>query len=311
MRLRRCHAWWGAAGLALLVACAPARAMEAGQSPYLKGYTDFGTGILPPPGVALRNDLYVYNGAERSQVPQGQATAHLKTVTDIVGLTVSTPLEVFGARYAFAVRGAWSDLSADQTLAPPRPRPTTSRDGRLDAFNDVVVSPLVLGWQAGNLHWIFSVPVRLPVGAYDKSRVVNAGRNVFAAIPQLSVTWLDPTSGWEVSGAALYAVSSNNPDTSYKSGDILHVDLAVGRMLTPQFKLGVVGYYAQQLSDDSGTGAIYGPRRMRVLGIGPAASFSFALNGVPMTLVAKYYREFDAQNTTEGDAGLLSLRTRF
>lgn len=285
--------------------------MEAGQSPYLKGYTDFGTGVLPPPGVVLRNDLYFYSGSERSQVPQGQVTAHLKTFTDILGLTVSTPYEFLGARYAFAVRGAWSALGADQTLAPPAPRPATTRDGSLDALNDAVISPLILGWQAGNLHWIFSVPVRLPVGAYDKNRVVNAGRNVYSAMPELSVTYLDPKSGWDVSGTALYVTSSNNTDTHYKSGNIVHIDLAAGKMLTPQFKLGVVGYYAQQISDDSGAGAIFGDRRLRILGVGPAASFSFVANGVPMTLVAKYYREFDAQNTTQGDVGMLSLRTRF
>ncbi|HXD46697.1 MAG TPA: transporter [Pseudolabrys sp.] len=295
----------------MLAAGAPARAMEAGQSPYLKGYTDFGIGVLPPPGVVLRNDLYFYSAAEHSQVPQGQATAHLKTVTDILGLTVSTPYEFLGARYAFAVRGAWSSLSADQTLAPPAPRPAVARDGRLDAFNDAVISPLILGWQAGNLHWVFSVPVRLPVGAYDKNRVVNAGRNVYALMPEVSVTYLDPKSGWEVSGTALYAMSSNNTDTNYKSGNIVHIDAAAGKMLTPRFKLGVAGYYAQQISDDSGAGAIYGARRLRILGVGPVASFSFVANGVPMTLVAKYYREFDAQNTTQGDAGMLSLRTRF
>ena len=295
----------------MLVAGGSARATEAGQSPDLKGYTDFGTGILPPPGVVLRNDLYFYSGTERSQVPQGQVTAHLKTVTDILGLTVSTPYEFLGARYAFSVRGAWSSLSADQTLAPPAPRPAIVREGRLDALNDVVISPLVLGWQAGNLHWIFSVPVRLPVGAYDKNRVINAGRNVYSAMPEVSVTYRDAKAGWEVSGAALYVTSTNNTDTNYKSGDIVHIDFAAGKMITPQLKLGVVGYYAQQVSDDSGTGAIYGDRRMRILGVGPALSFSFVANGVPMTLVAKYYREFDAQNTTQGDAGMVSLRTRF
>lgn len=312
VRQRVCHVLRsGIAAVVLLAASTAAHAMEGGQSPYVKGYRDFGTGVLPAPGVVLRNELYVYSGTEHSTIPQGQLTAHLKSASDILALSVVTPYEILGASYAFSVRGAFSGVTTDQTVAPPLPRPAITRNGRLDALNDLVVSPLILGWHADRLHWIVSVPVRLPAGNYDKNRIANAGRNVWAFMPQLGVTYFDPGSGWEVSGAAIYAISENNPDTNYKSGDIVHFDFAIGKMLTPQFKLGVLGYYAQQLNADSGSGAIYGDRKMRIAGIGPGVSYSFRLNGTLMTLVAKYYREFDAQNTTQGDAGSLSLRIRF
>lgn len=41
-------------------------------------------------------------------------------------------------------------------------------------------------------------------------------------------------------------------------------------MLTPQLKIGAVGYYAQQLSADSGAGGTFGSRKLRVAGTGPA-----------------------------------------
>ena len=67
----------------------------------------------------------------------------------------------------------------------------------------------------------------------------------------------------------------------------------------------------QQLDGDSGAGAIFGDRKVRVAGVGPGATITFPVGAVPVTLVAKYYREFDAQNTTQGDAGTLSMRVRF
>jgi len=196
-------------------------------------------------------------------------------------------------------------------VIPPSPRPTVIRNGNLDAVNDFVISPVIVGWHAGNLHWNASASVWLPIGSYDKTRLANTGRNVIAWSPQFGVTYFDPKSGWEVSGAGIYVINSKNNDTNYQSGDMVHVDFAIGKMLSQQFKLGMVGYYAQQIQGDSGTGALAGDRKLRVVGVGPGVSYDFAMNSMPVTLVAKYYHEFDAQNTTQGDAGTLSLRVKF
>ena len=297
----------------LLVATihASATAMEGIQSPYLKGYRDFLTGVLPSPGVQWRQDLYLYSGTEHSTVPQGQLTVGFKGVTNILGATVVTPYHILGGDYGFAVRGAFSDISADQTLVPPRPRATIMRSGSLDAFNDVVVSPVIVGWHSGNLHWNISASVWLPAGSYDKNRLGNTGRNTWAVSPQIGATYFDRKTGWEISGAAIYVTSWKNPDTNYQSGDMAHFDFAVGKMLSRQFKLGVVGYYAQQLTADSGAGAMFGERRLRVAGLGPGATFTFVVNDLTVNFVAKYYREFAAQNTTQGDAGSLSVRIKF
>jgi len=302
------YAGYVAVGL-LIASHAGAKAMEGGQSPYFKGYRDFMTGVLPSPGVQVRNDLYVYSGTEHSTIPQGQLTIGLKAVSDIVALTRVTPYQILGGDYGFAVRGAVTDVNGSQSVAAPRG--TASAGGKLDGLNDIVVSPIIIGWHAGNFHWNVSASVWVPAGSYDKNRTPNTGKNVWGFSPQVGMTYFDPASGWEISAAAIYVTNSTNTATNYRSGDMAHVDFAFGKMLTPQFKLGLVGYYAQQLTDDSGTGAILGARRLRVLGIGPGASFNFAVNDVPVTLVAKYYHEFDAQNTTQGDTGVLSARVKF
>ena len=259
----------------------------------------------------VRDDLYMYSGTEHSRIPQGQLGVGYRTTTDILGATFVTPWQMLGGNYAFSIRGAYSDIGASETVAAPGPRPPVVRSGGLDAFNDMVITPVILGWHAGNWHWNVSASVWVPVGSYESSRLANTGKNYWSVSPQAGVTYLDQSSGWEVSAAAAYLTSSQNPATNYQSGDAAHIDFAVGKLLTPQFKLGAVGYWEQQLDADSGTGAIFGDRKIRVLGVGPGASFSFFVDRVPVTLVAKYYHEFDAQNTTQGDTGTLSVRAKF
>ena len=299
-----------AAPLLLLFFLSPASAMEGGQSAYFKGYRDFLTGVLPKQGVQIRHDLYVYSGTERSTIPQGQLTLGVKQVSNVLGVTYVTPYRILGGDYAFAIRGGVTNIDANQSLLN-RFGVTTRRSGELTSFNDIAINPVIIGWHAGNFHWNVLAAVFLPAGSYDKNRLPNTGRNVWAVSPQFGATYFDPKSGWELSGAAIYMTSFANTDTNYKSGDIVHFDYAAGKMLTPAFKLGVVGYYAQQLSADSGAGATFGHRKLRVAGIGPGVTYSFALNDMVVNLVAKYYREFSAQNTTQGDAGTLSLRIKF
>ncbi len=286
-----------------------ARAMEGGQSPYFKGFRDFMTGVLPGPGVQVREDLYVYSGTERSTVPQGRLTVDLKTVSSVLSTTFVTPYQFLGGDYAFAVRGAVTDVNASQSVATPRG--TLSASGKLTGFNDIVVNPIIVGWHSGYFHWNVSASVWMPAGSYDKNRTANTGKNVWAFSPQFGVTYFNLKTGWEISGAAIFITATTNSATNYRSGDIAQFDFALGKAFSPQFKLGLVGYYAQQLNDDSGSGAILGGRKMRILGVGPGATYSFSLNGVAINLVAKYYREFDAQNTTQGDSGTLSARIKF
>ena len=301
-----------AAGCALLVAAiGSAIAMEGGQTPSVRGYRDFMSGVLPSPGVYVREDTYIYRGTERSTVPQGQLRVDLNVVANILNATVVTPYQILGGHYAFGVRGGYSDISATQAVAFNRPRVTMTRTGSVDGFNDIVVSPIIVGWHSGYFHWNVAASVWMPAGDYDKARLVNPSRNYWSVAPQFSATYFDPKAGWDVSAAGMYIVSYENTATHYNSGDVIQIDLAAGKMISPQFKLGVVGYYLQQVTPDSGIGDTVGDRKLRVAGAGPAATFSFSVNNVPLNVVAKYYREFSAQNTTQGGSGTLSIRAAF
>ena len=89
------------------------------------------------------------------------------------------------------------------------------------AFGDITITPL-LNWTQGNLHTSLTLQFFLPTGYYlaatasipDQSvNVLNAGKNRFAFDPTLSMTWFDPTTGWEYTGALGFTFSAKKDTT--------------------------------------------------------------------------------------------------
>ena len=92
----------GIAGIALATA-SPALAAESASSPYINGYRNFLTGIVPPqPGIYLRNDWFFYEGDAGAAVIDGRAQAGVRD--DIMAVlfapTVITPHKILGGTYA-------------------------------------------------------------------------------------------------------------------------------------------------------------------------------------------------------------------
>jgi hypothetical protein len=67
-----------------------------------------------------------------------------------------------------------------------------------------------------------------------------------------------------------------------------------------------------QTTADSGPGATLGSNESRVYGAGPILTYSLgAGTPTPLTLVAKWYHEFGAVNTLEGDTVVGSASFKF
>jgi hypothetical protein len=99
------------------------------------------------------------------------------------------------------------------------------------AQGDTAFAPLVLGWDAGNLHWNFALFGFAPTGEYERKQLANTSLNHWAVMPRLAATWFDPKTGWQASGAAIFSVSWDNPATDYETGDILNLDGAITKIL--------------------------------------------------------------------------------
>ena len=293
-----------------------AHAAEFGTGPWVKGYSDIFSGILPPvPGVYVRNDAYHYDGSANRTVFDGlvQIGVEEKYLADIMAVTYVTSAKILGGTYAFAVAPSVVDMNVDVNVGigrftvpvgpvniPVGPFSFNFSDSEV-ALGDTAFAPLILGWNAGNFYWNFTLFGFAPTGDYNVHQLANTSQNHWAVMPRLAATYFDPKTGWEASGAAIYSVSWENPATNYETGNILNLEGAITKNFGP-LGVGGVAYAMIQTTPDSGAGARLGSFESQVFGIGPIVSLTLGgATPTPLTLLVKWYHEFDAENTFEGN----------
>ncbi|GEC17693.1 SphA family protein [Nitrobacter winogradskyi] len=299
------------------VAClwgAPVNAAEGGIGAYLLGSRSKEAGITPPPGVYFNDDTYFYDakiGGGRS-LPIGGlliANVSMQTWLNLPTTLWVTPAKIFGGDLAFSLTSSVGGprVNANLLVNSPRFGPIgVSATDANTALSDFFVQSFV-GWQAGNFHWQLGVGGIFPSGTYVAGQLSNASLNRRAVDLFGTLTWLDPAIGWDLSAAAGFTFNQTNIATDYKSGDEFHLEWAATKYLTKKFTVGLIGYYYQQLTPDSGTGARLGAFEGRVMALGGSVGYTFEVGKLPISTRLKVYREFDATNHLEGTSGFFTV----
>ena len=181
-----------------------------------------------------------------------------------------------------------------------------SRAGSTSGFGDLTLMPVALGWHAADWYSNFALSVIAPTGQYDPNKAVNLSAHYWAVDSSYSVSYLTQT-GLDLSVSAGYTVNFENPATHYRSGDVAHVDLALGHNLTRAFKIGAGAYAIVQVTGDSGSGARLGPFKSDIYGAGPAFDYTRTLGSIEFDVQLRGYREFGAQNHLTGTAAYLTV----
>lgn len=316
--------FFGALALvAAMAAGGTATAAEFGASPWLKGYTDIFGGVVPTaPGLYFRADAYHYSGDVATTIFNGriQAGVDQEYTATVPSFTYVTPWKLFGGTYAVAVAPTIVAMDVDARLSVPaftgalgiRRGPFTFARGDTNlSAGDTVFSPLVLGWNEGNFHWNFALFALAPTGDYSTSQLANTSLNHWSIMPRFALTYFDPQTGWQATGAAIYTWNFENEDTNYETGDILNLEGTVTKNFGP-LGIGVAGYAMIQTTGDSGAGARLGSFKSEVYGIGPIASFTTSADPTKaLTVILKWYHEFEAQNAFEGDTVDIAVSFKF
>jgi hypothetical protein len=295
----------------LVLAASPAAAVENGFSIYPKGFSDFMSGILPPqPGVYLSSIYYHFNGSTGAAVRNGVTEFGVDMSLDAGFLrgTYVSGSEYLGGRYAMGGAIAVAGSSLDANLVGPRG--AASFHASNSGFADSIFTPVVIGWDNGNFHWNGSFSLYVPTGGYEKGQL-NIGRNVVGFWPGAAMTWFDPASGWDVSGALTFVAMTRNDATDYQSGNLMHLDWAIGNHIAPGWEVGLAANWVQQLSDDSGSGARLGPFKAQSFGLGPAVNYSGKVGNTPVSFTAKWERDVTSTNTIGGDLITVSATVVF
>jgi len=265
-----------------------ASATEFGFNAYILGLTLPMSGYTPPPGVYFWDTFALFRG---SRLIPGTST---RVTTDIVAnipiVSWFPDVKLFGADPGFAV-----------TV------PFASNRVTVNSHADEIVSiadtqySAILGWHAGEHHWNVVLTGFAPTGNFNLNRFSLTSLNHPALDLKGAYTHLSLQTGLEVTGALGLTLNARNTATHYQSGAELHFEWAVNQHFPFGLAAGVGGYFYQQVTDDHGSGAIFGPFRGRVAAVGPLLSYTLKAGAQEVHFSARWFHEFAAQNRFRGD----------
>ncbi|WP_221798901.1 SphA family protein [Oceanobacter mangrovi] len=174
---------------------------------------------------------------------------------------------------------------------------------------DVLVGPFiqfdpVMGAAGPKFVQRIELQFNLPTGDYDADTSINPSANALSFNPYWAGTyWFTPQ--WTASARLHYLYNSKNTDPATAFGDVdstqagqaIHANLAVSRDLGKGWRLGLNGYFLEQITDTKVDGKAVSGRKESVYAVGPGAMYSFSADN---HIVANGYREFGAENRPEG-----------
>jgi hypothetical protein len=296
---------------------------EGGVSFWVPGF--FGSLAAAPqvPGFSFGNILYV------SQVSAGSNVAFAKQVSlgninlnfnnnlnanvhgsaeplylAAPGYTFATP--VFGGQFniSAAIPYGRIESSVDATIMASLGGPGfTIGRGLTEAVTGIGdIAPMAsLRWNFGVNNFMTYLTGNLTTGRYNQQRIANLGIGHNAIDAGGSYTYLDEKAGREFSATLGFTYNVENQHTNYQNGIDMHLDWGASQFLTKQWLVGLVGYWYQQLSCDSGSGDRVGCFESRVVGVGPQIGYIFPISkDLQGYLNLKGYGEFAAQNRPDG-----------
>ena len=285
-----------------------AHSAEGGYSNYIPGtYGDFGMALEPPGRLTLRNDLYYYEANATRSLRSGrlEAGADLGFLVNLTTLLYKPGLEVFSGQYAFGAILPIVHVDLEASLGVGS---TTIRaEDKTTGFGDLTLIPAILYWNHGNAHWSLGHYIVTPTGDYSTDALVNPGLNYWSFDTNVAFTWLHPERGHEISINLGHIYNTENNDTDYQTGQEIHLDVALNQYFTETFAVGLHGFYLNQITGDSGSGALLGGFRARASAIGPAILWSTRIGKQDISFIGKWLHEFDAENRMEGDHFFISF----
>jgi hypothetical protein len=300
---------------ALGLAPSAAHADNGGLSFWLPGIFGSLAAVPGQPGWSW-STLYVHldvsSGGGKEFQRGGSIVAGLHARSDVVasGPTYIFATPVAGGQAALSLFGAGGrvQVGIDATLTGPRGNQISgsATDGRT-AFTDVFWQGS-LKWHEGVHNTMFYATGNIPSGTYDPNRLANLSLGFVAVDGGAGYTYLDTKTGNEFSIVAGLTYNFINPDLQYQNGVDFHVDWGASKFVDKNVHVGLVGYYFQQVTGDSGAGARLGDFKGRVLGVGPQIGFMFpAGEGYQGYVNLKGYRDFAAENRPEGWTAWVTL----
>lgn len=229
--------------------------------------------------------------------------------TLISGVYVWSASNKFSFASALGIPVQYTDINAYVTSSQLQ----QSLNDSSSNIADITFSPIMIDYHISeNSHFLFNTQIYAPTGAYDETRLANAGQNTWTFAPGMTFTTLNPETGLELTGAAAMEFYTRNQATNYRNGAIFRIDALALQRFGNGWGTGISLGWIQQVQDDSGKIADYlDGYRGRSTGIGPLFSYETKIDNVQLSTSMKWIHEFNVNNRPEGDGGQVSLTVQF
>ncbi len=304
---QRRASWLSVAILAALVA-APQMAVagEGGTSHIMPGANATLMDLPPTSPGGFFKPMYInYRGDASATVPTAAgivANLDANANTLVIGGGYGLEQTIWGgAHYSVAafLPYTWLSISGDSAALGGK-----YIQNSVSGIGDLTLVPVMLAWKSDSLQYDFLMPVYAPTGSYEVGRLGNTGLNYWTFDPIVGVAYSNAKSGLSAAIHLGYAINTENNDTSYKSGDIVHVDASLQQIfpLGSGFaNIGAEAWYFQQANCDSGSGATLGCFKGRTAGIGPVLGYIQPIGKEKLLFEFKWLPELETKNRLNGD----------
>lgn len=293
----------------LVLAPGPGFAEEGGAGHYTPGGAATLIDLLPTkPGFILQPIYLYYKGdaeASRTYPVAGKIAANLEAEANSVtlGALYTFNPTVLGARYTVGIYAPyiWKEVTATISSVLGSIR----RKDKVDGFGDITLIPVGLAWKIGNWQISGLLPIYAPTGSYEVGRLANPGFNYWTLDPTVQLSYGSEKSGFNAGLFAGMTFNTENDDTDYQSGSVLHVEASVQQLLPLGWGfigLGANAFLYEQVTGDSGAGAVLGDFKARSMGIGPVIDYILPFKNESLLAVEfRWLPELDTEKRLEGD----------
>ncbi|MFW9485797.1 transporter [Xanthomonas euvesicatoria pv. euvesicatoria] len=180
----------------------------------------------------------------------------------------------------------------DISFGPALQMPPVMRDGRVLFFQR------------------FAIDAFAPVGKFDRDVAINQSTGFWSVAPHWAFT-VQPSDNWEISGRLNYLYNFRTsraggvppiPGFRFRNGqagDVLWANFASSVKVTEQLRLGINGYYLQQLNNNRTNDQSIPDSKRRQFYVGPGLSWRFDEKNL---LNFNVYLPIEVENSVAGNS---------